>query len=430
MRFLRVGSHRLRIGLAAFFSALVVIGVAFAGMAGYTRRASIQAGIDTLRPLAEDIARDYEGPQSIKELKRGLPKDVAVAIYEGSDLLFQWGDVTIPADAGTDERTFDNEEWITARYDRRRVHFLVGRSWKRENHSQYIFLFTLTAFWIPLAGFVGLAAYAAAAGMFRSLETLTRQAAALSAAVRGVHLDGSDDNEIQALSTELNGMLDRVWSEVGRRDRLVADIAHDLRTPLTIIRGRLETLLLKNQLDAAASRSVRIAVDETERLSGLLELILESGETKIVSPPAIELESLVISTAGRWEDQLPNLGVSTESVSASITVSEITRLMDNLLDNARRFAPEGSRVKLELHGEPETVVLSVSDAGPGIAPENRERVFDRFVRLEDSRNRGTGGFGLGLAVCREIARARGGDITISESDAGGAKFTVRLPRVD
>ena len=427
MKFARVGSHRLRIGLAAFISSLVVIGGTFAGMAWYARHASIQAGIDTLRPLAEDIARDYEGPASIADLKKGLPEDVAVTIYDRSIQAFQWGAVTIPIKARTEEREFNGEEWITARFEKKHVVVLVGRSWKRENHSQRIFLYTLTAFWIPMAGFVGLAAYAAAAGMFRSLETLTRQAAVLSAAVRGVHLGGSDDAEIQALSQELNGMLDRIWSEVARRDRLVADIAHDLRTPLTIIRGRLETLLLKNKLDAASARSVRIAVDETERLSGLLELILESGEPKVLAPPAVDLQSIVKSTAGRWEDQLPNLSIESQPVCVGLTVVEITRLLDNLLDNARRFAPENSEVHLCLQRDGNWAVLSVSDAGPGVPAEDRERIFDRFVRLEDSRNRGTGGFGLGLAVCREIAVARGGEITVGESDSGGAKFTVKLP---
>jgi len=427
MKFVRVGSHRVRIGLAAFFSALVVIGGAFAAMAWYARHASIQAGIDTLRPLAEDIARDYEGPESLPGLGKGLPKDVAVGIYQQDRQLFRWGDVTIPAKAHTGEREFDGEEWITSRFERDGVAFIVGRSWKRENRSQLIFIYTLAAFWIPLAGFVGLAAYAAAAGMFRAIEALTLQAAALSAAVRGVHLDGSDDAEIQVLSRELNGMLDRIWSEVGRRDRLVADIAHDLRTPLTIIRGRLETLLLKNTLDESSARSVRIAVEESERLSGLLELILESGEPIDAEPPAIDLEPIVKSTALRWEDQLPQLSVVATSVSVRVTVAEITRLMDNLLDNARRFSPEGSAVLLELNRVNEMAVLAISDAGPGIPEEDRDRIFDRFVRLEDSRNRGTGGFGLGLAVCREIARARGGDITISDSEAGGAKFTVMIP---
>jgi signal transduction histidine kinase len=82
---------------------------------------------------------------------------------------------------------------------------------------------------------------------------------------------------------------------------------------------------------------------------------------------------------------------------------------------------------LELKRDGDYAVLSVSDAGPGISPEDRARIFDRFVRLEESRNRGTGGFGLGLAVCREIVESRGGEIMITESELGGAKFTVRLP---
>jgi signal transduction histidine kinase len=377
--------------------------------------------------LAEDISAEFQRDRSVVDLARRVPNDISVGVFERGSTILATGAAPLETKSPPLVKSTDGRVWVTAAHQQDGIHVVVARDWSGEEKAQQTMALVLFLTWIPLAGFVGLAAYRAAADMFRSLESLTRQAGALSVAARQSRLSNEGDAEVLALSRELNGMIDRIWAEVGRRDRMVSDIAHDLRTPLTIIRGRLETLLLKNELDERSVRSVRIAVDETERLNEMLELILESGETKVASPAPVDLEPIVRATAERWMDQLPNLVVKTESVNAKITGAEITRLIENLLQNAHRFAPAQSLVNLELIREDGYAVLSVSDAGPGIPPEDRDRIFDRFVRLEGSRNRGTGGFGLGLAVCREIVESRGGHISISESDSGGAKFTARLP---
>jgi signal transduction histidine kinase len=420
-------SHRFRIGVAAFLAALVVIGVSFMVVGEVVHRMNLQAGHDALRPLAEDVSAEFHRDRSVVDLSRRVPDDISVGVFEGGNTILAAGAAPLEAASAALVTSSDGRAWVTAAHRKDGVTVVVARDWSGEEKAQQTMALVLFLTWIPLAGFVGLAAYRAAADMFRSLESLTRQAGALSVAARQSRLSNEGDAEVLALSQELNGMIDRIWAEVGRRDRMVADIAHDLRTPLTIIRGRLETLLLKNELDERSVRSVRIAVDETERLNEMLELILESGETKDASPEPIDLEPIVRATADRWTDQLPNLRVTAESVEVAITGAEITRLIENLLQNAHRFAPAQSAVDLELNRDGDYAVLSVGDAGPGISPEDRARIFDRFVRLEESRNRGTGGFGLGLAVCREIVESRGGEIMITESELGGAKFTVRLP---
>lgn len=420
-------SHRFRIGIAAFLAALVVIGVSFLVVGEVVHRMNVKAGHDALRLLAEDISAEFQRDRSVVDLARRVPNDISVGVFERGGTILATGAAPLEAKSPDVVKSPDGRSWVTAAHDQAGIRVVVARDWSGEEKAQQTMAMVLFLTWVPLAGFVGLAAYRAAADMFRSLESLTRQAGALSVAARQSRLSNEGDAEVLALSQQLNGMIDRIWAEVDRRDRLVSDIAHDLRTPLTIIRGRLETLLLKNDLDERSVHSIRIAVDETARLNEMLELILESSETRVASPGAIDLEPIVQASVDRWIDQIPNLSVHTVAVSAEITGAEITRLIENLLQNAQRFSPEGSPVAVELARIDDHAVLSVSDAGPGILPEDRARIFDRFVRLEESRNRGTGGFGLGLAVCREIVQDRGGEITITESELGGAQFVIKLP---
>jgi signal transduction histidine kinase len=145
---------------------------------------------------------------------------------------------------------------------------------------------------------------------------------------------------------------------------------------------------------------------------------------------AVDLDDIVVAEAARLRAST-SLAIDTRSVSAGRVVGDprtLERLVRNLTENAARYAT--SAVGLSLSERDGRVVLRVDDDGPGIAPSDRDRVFDRFVRLDDARDRDSGGSGLGLAIVREIARLHGGTVSVHEAEIGGARVEVRLPSGD
>lgn len=233
-------------------------------------------------------------------------------------------------------------------------------------------------------------------------------------------------DEIAALATEMNTMLDRVQREDERRRQFVSDASHELRSPIATIRAQAEAALTDQaQADLASG-----VLAEAERMSILVDDLLSlARHDEQLAPPGqvVDLDDLVYTDAARSR----RVPVDVSNVSAGQVrgrTDELGRVVTHLLDNASRHAE--SRVIVALTtGDDGTVTLTVDDDGPGIAPNDRERVFERFVRLDDARSRDAGGAGLGLAVVHSVVRAVGGTISAGESPLGGARLQATFPAV-
>ncbi|MCW2499111.1 MAG: hypothetical protein JWN87_787, partial [Frankiales bacterium] len=220
------------------------------------------------------------------------------------------------------------------------------------------------------------------------------------------------DDEVARLGHTLNDLLSALRQLVARQQGFVADAAHELRSPVASMRV---------QLDVARAHPGTVDLpallldlgQEVDRLSALTDdlLALARAEDRPRGPAhEVDLRSL----AGAEGESAPVLG---DPVA-------LARLVDNLLTNARRY---GTDVRVTTGCDGGQAVLDVDDNGPGIAVADRDRVFDRWVRLDSSRARVAGGAGLGLALVREIARAHGGDVRVEDSPLGGARLRVILP---
>ena len=223
----------------------------------------------------------------------------------------------------------------------------------------------------------------------------------------------------------------RPVEEAHRRQRkFVADASHELRSPLTRIRTELEVdLAHQDQADPWATH--RTVLADTVTLQALVDDLLLLARRDADPSPArrapVDLDDLVLDEAQpRTRDgiTIDVSGVSGGQVLGD--VDQLRRVVRNLLDNAVRHAR--ATVTIELDEDGDATVLAIADDGPGIPPDDRERVFERFTRLDDARTRANGGTGLGLAITRDIVEAHGGTVSVDPRHGQGTRMVTRLPR--
>lgn len=238
--------------------------------------------------------------------------------------------------------------------------------------------------------------------------------------------DPETEDELGALASTLNDMLARLEANAIAMRQFVSDSSHEIRTPIANIRARLETA---QGDDWAAARSDSIGeVERIERLIDDLAYLAASDEgQQRRSADRIELDDVLFGEAARVQShgRLALDAGAIEPVIVSGDRSQIERAIRNLVANAERHATTAIRLGVTTVGD--HVVIDVDDDGPGIDEVDRERIFERFVRLDESRQRGTGGTGLGLAIASEVIRDHGGNIEALAAPIGGARLRVTLP---
>jgi signal transduction histidine kinase len=284
---------------------------------------------------------------------------------------------------------------------------------------------------------MGSATYLVARLTLRPVATLRHGAADITAAgLANQRLpEPASRDEIHQLATTLNDMLDRIDASTKRQRTFVGDAAHELRSPLASLRVQLE---VAQRMGPATDWPTFLdeALVDVGRLDRLVDDLLtlarqdESGGTLRRQEP-VELRALLVSIiAGYQHARVP---VRLQPGPPAVVIGDtdaLRRIFINLIENALRFATTGVDVALGpgAVADLRTAIITVSDDGPGIAPHERERVFDRFYRVEQSRSRESGGTGLGLPIVRDLVRAHGGSVRLTGHDAGpGLQAIVVLP---
>jgi signal transduction histidine kinase len=265
------------------------------------------------------------------------------------------------------------------------------------------------------------------------VEQITRTAQSIESSSdldRRVDYNGPRD-EIGRLATTFDHMIEHLHRVFESQKHFIADASHDLRGPLTVIRGNLD-LLKRDMGEQERQESLRAMEAETvrmEKMANDLLLLAEVESGQIDRQEAVSLKAILVSgfewgqqqsgdhhiVKGKWEDLVVN-GDS----------ERLTRMTVNLIDNAIKYTPEGSTITLSLFRDGDWACLEVADNGVGIAPEHLPHIFDRFYRLDKARSRNKGGTGLGLAIVKGIAERHGGDVTVTSDPGQGSIFTVWL----
>ncbi|AXL91025.1 two-component sensor histidine kinase [Streptomyces sp. CB09001] len=257
----------------------------------------------------------------------------------------------------------------------------------------------------------------------RPVEGIRREMAAITASedlARRVPVPGTHD-EVARLATTTNETLAALEASVERQRGFVADASHELRSPIASLRTQLEVAAAHPELldlDGAVADTVRL-----QRLAADLLLLarLDAGERP--ADARVDLAALAREAAeGRTGVRVRG---DEDAVSVAGSRGQLGRVLANLLDNAERHARSAVEVSVRWDGD--AAVVAVADDGEGVPAADRERIFERFVRLDDARSRDDGGAGLGLAIARDVAVRHGGTLTVHDAPAGGALFELRLP---
>ena len=265
------------------------------------------------------------------------------------------------------------------------------------------------------------------------VEQITRTAQSIESSSdlsRRVDYIGPTD-EIGRLATTFDHMIEHLHRVFESQKHFIADASHDMRGPLTVIRGNLD-LLKRNLGDQERQESLRAMEAETARLEKMandLLLLAEVESGQIDQQEAVSLKAILVEgfewgqqqsgnhhiVKGKWEDLVVN-GDS----------EKLTRMFVNLIDNAIKYTPEGSTITLSLFRDGDWACLEVADNGVGIALEHLPHIFDRFYRADKARSRNKGGTGLGLAIVKGTAEQHGGEVTVTSAPDKGSIFTVWL----
>ncbi len=274
-----------------------------------------------------------------------------------------------------------------------------------------------------LAAFLGALIGQAALAPIRRLSTTVQEVTRTRDLSRRVAMTGTD--EIARLAASFDGMLTALEISLRQQRQLVADASHELRTPLTSLRTNLELLERGQPTDPAERQHVlHELVAQMERLSTLVGDLIDLARDEEATLPVedVRLDEVVADAINDVRGRYPR--VRFDAVLEGTTVRGIRprllRAVTNLLDNAGKWSPAGGVVEVTVNG----AEVSVRDHGPGVAPEDAPRVFDRFWRAPNARS--LPGSGLGLSIVKDVAEAHGGSVTLEHANGGGARFRLRL----
>ncbi|MEV4019457.1 HAMP domain-containing sensor histidine kinase [Nonomuraea angiospora] len=286
---------------------------------------------------------------------------------------------------------------------------------------------------IEVGVLIGLASWATWLVTGRALRPVATMRAELDAVHAGdlsrrvTQPPGAD--EMAQLARSVNGTLARLERSAQQQRQFASDASHELRTPIAGLRAQLESAQLYPD-DTDVEALVDSALRDTDRLEAIITdllLLARIGSRVDVVKERVDLAELVRQELSVRCDKVPvHVDLAEGAVVEGVRL-QLARLLTNLLDNAQRHAEHTVQVEVRREGE-HTALLAVENDGMEIAEEDRERIFQRFTRLDAARSRDAGGTGLGLAIARDVAVAHGGQITV-EDRVGGARFVLRLPAV-
>ncbi|WP_106814368.1 sensor histidine kinase [Microbacterium timonense] len=274
---------------------------------------------------------------------------------------------------------------------------------------------------------IGVVGWFVTGRLLSPIRRLRETADAISITDLSLRIEPHGNDDISDLSRTVNSMLDRLEDSVDGQRQLLDDVRHELKTPITIVRGHLELMDPRDAVDVASARDIGIA--ELDRLARLVEDIdlLATAEADAYTLTDVDLTALT-ARVGELVGVIPGHTWTVQARAEGLVSGDPDRLLQawlQLADNAAKYTPAGSPIEIGSALDEQGVRLWVRDHGPGIPPAARTRIFRRFDRAHVKRT--VGGSGLGLAIVDAIAKGHGGHCAVTDTPGGGATFTIHLP---
>lgn len=433
---------RTRLTLAAAALAITMLLVAGLALVAIQRRALTQGLDESLRQTADNVA---PASGSIGDLPPiGDPEDTFVQILDGHDVV---ASTTNLSDAAVIDPTRGFPIGIsTQRIARPDGQFrvlvrqleqdgadrwlIVGRNLDDVSDSVHILIVALAVVSPALVLLLGALSWWLVGRTLRPVDAIRQEVQGIGGAElhRRVPVPDTDD-EIAVLARTMNDMLTRVQNASDQQQRFVDDASHELRTPLTRMLTDLDVALAHPDSDDP-TQILRRLHDDASDLHTLLEDLLylaRSSHNRTVPDTEVDLDDLALTVAHEARTRTDH-AIDTRAIQAVTTRGDersLRRAIGNVVDNAVHHASSTVTIAVQLADGTAQVV--VDDDGPGIPPESRAHVLERFVRLDEARARDDGGSGLGLAIAQEIVTRHRGLIEINDSPIGGARVTISLP---
>jgi heavy metal sensor kinase len=271
----------------------------------------------------------------------------------------------------------------------------------------------------------------------RALAPVSAMAGA-ARAMTAAHLDArlpisGNADELAELEHAFNDLLTRLQEAFERQRRFTGDASHQLRTPLAAVLGQVEVALRRDRSPGEYREVLRRALGQGEQLQKIVESLLflarTDGESRLPDLQEVDLADWLPNHLERWRDhrRWPDLMIETEPCRVFVQSALLGQLIDNLLDNACKYSAPGQAIAVQVRRRAQEVLVSVEDAGAGIAAEDVPHLFEPFFRSSQARRDGKAGVGLGLAIARRIAAALGGRLDLDRSTSRGSRFILRLP---
>lgn len=272
----------------------------------------------------------------------------------------------------------------------------------------------------------------------RPLTNLVQKAHALAAGDYSQIMPVTSRDEIGQLCTSFNQLSEALAANQASRALWVADISHEMRTPLSVLKVQIEAM--QDGIRPADPENLALLYDKTLGLSNLIDDLFELSLSDVGAltyhKQPLAIAPLVKTCVEHFQVKAQTTGLTlNDNIDATLNYSvmadsnRIQQLLSNLLENSIRYTHAGGVIDIGISASDSHIHITLDDSAPGVAPDQQERIFERLYRLENSRSRETGGAGLGLAICKNIVSAHQGKITAGTSPLGGLHIRIELPRV-
>lgn len=422
-------SIRARVTAGAFIVVAIVLGVAAVVTVQILSGALTEGVAATVRQDVETIGARIEDGTPAADAIGGIDDDQLIRLSGPTPTVNDddAADLPVVAEDTTLRVVIDGQAYLAASEETAGGVLTIARPLDVVD-SVVATATVLLAIAVPLLlALVGVVVWVVAGRALAPVERLRRQVDGIGANDLQRRVDAGDD-ELGALAATMNRMLARIEHAQHMQRQFVSDASHELRSPLATIRQHAEVAVTHPDTTSTDALG-RVVLDEGARMQELVEgllLLARLDENRQRSTGPVDLDDLALNEVRR----LRGIGIRVDATgigAGRVRGNEalLARAVRNLTENAARHAD--ALVTIRLSADDEWVRLQVEDDGAGIPPEDRERIFDRFVRLDEGRARDEGGSGLGLAIVREVALVHHGTIRADDGGSGGALFTLTLP---